>query len=87
MSSVQHETGTHKLACLCGTLVFLGYRANSPFRKIFFFLAVLWWICIGFNADPNPAFYLNADSNPDEGSQCQSVSGTGSCSDFAVKKG
>ncbi len=30
--------------------------------------AVLW-IRIGFNADPDPAFYLNADSDPDPGSQ------------------
>jgi hypothetical protein len=23
------------------------------------------WIRIGFNADPDPAFYLNADRDPD----------------------
>ncbi len=26
-------------------------------------------IRIGFNADPDPAFYLNADPDPDPGSQ------------------
>jgi hypothetical protein len=30
--------------------------------------AVLW-ILIGFNADPDPAFYLNLDPDPDPGSQ------------------
>jgi hypothetical protein len=27
----------------------------------------LW--CMGFDADPDPAFYLNADQDPDPGSQ------------------
>jgi hypothetical protein len=27
------------------------------------------WIRIGFNADPDPAFYLDADPDPDAGSQ------------------
>ncbi len=27
------------------------------------------WICIGFPADPDPAFYLNADPDPDPGSK------------------
>ncbi len=47
------------------------------------------WIHIGFNADPdpNPAFYLNADSDP--GSQINKDScgfGPGSWSDFKVTK-
>jgi hypothetical protein len=47
------------------------------------------WIRIVFNADPDPAFYLNAD--PDSGSQTSADlwgagSGSGSCSDFAVTK-
>jgi len=25
------------------------------------------WIRVGFNADPDPAFYLNADPDPDPG--------------------
>jgi hypothetical protein len=29
----------------------------------------LLWICIGFNADPDPAFYPNADPDQDSGSQ------------------
>jgi hypothetical protein len=32
------------------------------------FTAVLW-VRIGFNADLDPAFYLNADSDPDPGSE------------------
>jgi hypothetical protein len=27
------------------------------------------WICIGFNADTDPAFDLHADPDPDPGSQ------------------
>ncbi len=27
------------------------------------------WIRIGFNPDPDPAFYLSADTGPDPGSQ------------------
>jgi hypothetical protein len=33
-------------------------------------MAVLWFR-IGFNADPDPAFYLNADPNPDPDSGSQ----------------
>jgi hypothetical protein len=50
--------------------------------------AVLW-ICIGFNADPDPAFYLSADPDPDQGSQPKADpwgSGSGSWSDFEVTK-
>jgi hypothetical protein len=48
--------------------------------------AVLWIRC-GFIADPDPAFYLNADLDP--GSQTDadsSGSGSGSWSDFEVPK-
>jgi hypothetical protein len=34
------------------------------------------WIRIGFNTDPDPAFYLTADPDPDPGSQIQCC-GTG----------
>ena len=59
------------------------------------------WIRIGFNVDPDPAFYLNAnpdpafylnadsDSNPDPGSQTNADPcgpGSGSKSDFKVTK-
>jgi hypothetical protein len=43
---------------------------------------------IGFNADPDPAFYLNAE-DPDPESQInadQCGSGSGSRSDFSVTK-
>jgi hypothetical protein len=45
------------------------------------------WICIGFNADSDPAFYFNAD--PDPGSQtkaypCGYGYGSGPWSDFEV---
>ena len=54
--------------------------ANTVFR-----------IRIGFNADPDPAFYLNADPDPDPnpGSQTNADpcgSGSRSWSDFAVTK-
>jgi hypothetical protein len=42
---------------------------------------------LGFNADPDPAFYLNADPDPYPGSQTNadpSGSGYGSWSDFVV---
>jgi hypothetical protein len=32
-------------------------------------LFVVLWTRIGFNADPDPVFYLNADTDPDPGSQ------------------
>jgi hypothetical protein len=32
-------------------------------------LILVLWIRIGFRADPDPAFYLKADPNPDPGSQ------------------
>jgi hypothetical protein len=42
-------------------------------------------ICIGFIANPDPAFYLNADREP--GSQINADEcGSGSWSDFAVTK-
>ncbi len=44
------------------------------------------WIRIGFNVDPDPAFfYLNADTDPDSGSQTNADpggSGSGSWTDF-----
>jgi hypothetical protein len=45
------------------------------------------WIRIGFNADPDPAFYIITD--PDPGSQTNvgpCGSGAGTWSDFAVTK-
>jgi hypothetical protein len=44
------------------------------------------WIRIGFNADPDPGFYLNAD--PDSGSKKINAdpSGAGFWSDFKVTK-
>jgi hypothetical protein len=33
------------------------------------------WICIGFNVDPDPAFYLNADPDPHQGSQANADPG------------
>jgi hypothetical protein len=35
----------------------------------------VWWIRIGFYADPNPAFYLGVD--PDPGSQTNADPDTG----------
>jgi hypothetical protein len=34
------------------------------------------WIRIGFNANPDPAFYLNADQDPGQPNQCGSGSTT-----------
>jgi hypothetical protein len=50
---------------------------------------MLWIRSIGLNADPDPAFCLSSDRDPDPGSQpnedpCGSRSG--SWSDLAVKK-
>ncbi len=42
------------------------------------------WIRIGFNADPDPAFYLNADADPDAGSQNADPCGSIAWSDFLV---
>ncbi len=45
------------------------------------------WIRIGFNADPDPAFYLSADPDPDPGSQTNAEpSGSGSRLDFKSQK-
>ncbi len=47
------------------------------------------WIRIGFNADPDPAFYLNVDPDtyPDPGSQTKAdPGGSGSLSEFRVIK-
>ncbi len=55
---------------------------NSENLKI----AVLW-ILIGFNAEPDPAFYINADPDPDPGSRTNAEPcGSGSRLDFDVTK-
>jgi hypothetical protein len=39
--------------------------------KTKFFDISVFRICIGFSADPDPAFYLNADSVPDPDPESQ----------------
>jgi hypothetical protein len=48
-------------------------------------LKLVLWIRFGFNADPDPAFYLNADpdTDPDPESQTNAdPAGSGAWSDF-----
>ncbi len=45
------------------------------------------WIRIGFNAGPDLAFYLNADPDPDLGSQLmRTTCGSGSCQTLQSQK-
>jgi hypothetical protein len=45
------------------------------------------WIRIGFNADSGPAFYLNADPDPDPGSQYNvDPSGSEFCQNLKLQK-
>jgi hypothetical protein len=43
------------------------------------------WICIGFNADPDPAFYLSADPVPDLDPESQTWSGFEVTKSFYMK--
>ncbi len=48
----------------------------------------VFWIRIGFNSDPDPVFYLNAEPDQDPGSQTNAdPDGSGSWSNFCVTKG
>ncbi len=44
-------------------------KKKTMFRRYSTLLLAVFWILIGFDADPNPAFYLNADPDPDPESQ------------------
>ncbi len=65
-------------------------RDNRPLQRPAAFVEILQkpvlWIRIGFNADPDPVFYLNVDPDPDQGSQTNAdPCGSGSRSDFKVE--
>jgi hypothetical protein len=41
------------------------FPKTSTILEVWFIVIVpVLWICNGFNADPDPAFYLNADTDP-----------------------
>jgi hypothetical protein len=60
-------------------------RQQQSINTLFSVGSVLW-IRISFNANPDPACYLNADPNPDPGSQTNADPDPGQIFKFKVTK-